>query len=107
MLNIWFYKLKSGKIIGIKVSGHCGYAESGKDIVCSAVSSAVYMAINTIIDILKVDFKNLKLDEGNLDAVINEGDEDKCRVLFDGLKLHLIGLEEIYPENIRLNYMEV
>lgn len=27
------------KILGIECSGHCGYAEKGADIVCSAISS--------------------------------------------------------------------
>lgn len=107
MLNIWFYNLKDGKILGFKVLGHCGYAENGKDIVCSAVSSAVYMVINTITEILKVNLNVLSVDDGNMDIRIDENDECLCRVLFNGLKLHLLSLEEMYPKNIKVNYMEV
>lgn len=34
---------KNGEITGFKVSGHAGYDESGRDIVCAGVSSAVMM----------------------------------------------------------------
>ena len=30
-----------------------------------------------------------------------------CRDILAGFKLHLLGLEEQYPENIRVNYLEV
>ncbi len=33
----------------IKVSGHSGYEENGKDIVCAAVSSIVTTSVNAII----------------------------------------------------------
>ena len=34
-------------------------------------------------------------------------DEPVCRALLAGLKLHLVGLEEQYPDNIHVNYLEV
>ena len=37
-----------GKIIRFTVDGHSGYAESGSDIVCASVSSAVWLTINGI-----------------------------------------------------------
>ena len=37
---------------GFTVQGHSGSAEAGEDIVCAAVSSAVYMAVNTLTDVL-------------------------------------------------------
>ena len=37
-----------GKILQFVVEGHSGYAESGADIVCASVSSAVWMTINGI-----------------------------------------------------------
>ena len=43
----------SGDIItGFSVSGHSGSAEIGKDIICSAVSSASYMTVNTLTEIM-------------------------------------------------------
>ena len=42
-------------IISFELSGHSGAGEEGTDIVCSAISSAVYMAANTIIEIMKLN----------------------------------------------------
>ena len=38
---------------------------------------------------------------------IEPGDESRCGDLLQGLKLHLQGLEEQYPESLRVAYMEV
>ncbi len=107
MLNIKFCVLSEGKIVGFYISGHCNYDSQGKDIVCAAVSSAVYMIINTITDILHISVQRLFIEDGKLEFIINENDEVRTKVLFEGLKTHLIGLEEMYPKNIRINYMEV
>jgi Predicted ribosomal protein len=107
MLNVNFCVLPAGKIVGIYISGHCGFAFHGKDIVCAAVSSAVYLVVNTITDILKINAKRLFIEDGKLEFIINESDEPQAKALFDGLKAHLKGLEEMYPKNIRINYMEV
>lgn len=40
----------------IEVSGHSGYEEAGKDIVCSAVSTSMILTIN-LLEKLNVNFK--------------------------------------------------
>ena len=44
------------RIIGIEVSGHSGYEEVGKDIVCSSVSTAMILSIN-LLEKLNADIK--------------------------------------------------
>lgn len=51
MINVEFHYDSSGRINGFNISGHAGYNESGKDIVCSAVSA---LAINTVNSIEKL-----------------------------------------------------
>ena len=47
MIKVVFYK--SGmRYYGFHVSGHAGYDDSGKDIVCAAVSAMTMLVINTI-----------------------------------------------------------
>ena len=36
------------RLTGFDISGHAMFAESGSDIVCASVSSAAYMAANTV-----------------------------------------------------------
>lgn len=44
------------RITGIEVSGHSGYEEVGKDIVCSSVSTAMILSIN-LLEKLNADIK--------------------------------------------------
>ena len=38
--------------VGFCISGHAGAGSAGRDIVCAAVSSAAYMAANTLTDVI-------------------------------------------------------
>lgn len=42
------FAVKGEKFIGFTVKGHSGYAESGNDIICAGVSSALMLTVNTI-----------------------------------------------------------
>lgn len=88
-------------IISFELSGHSGAGESGTDIVCSAVSSAVYMAANTIIEILKLNPETVVRD-GYLKLEMNSDDARKSKVITDGLYLHLSELQGQYPNNLKL-----
>ena len=88
-------------IVSFELSGHSGFAEEGSDIVCSAVSSAVYMAANTIIEIMKLNPKTVVRD-GYLKLQISLEDDRKSKVITDGLYLHLSELQNQYPNNLKL-----
>ena len=47
MIKFTFFK-RDGVYYGFEEKGHAGYAESGDDIVCSAVSAMTMLIINTI-----------------------------------------------------------
>lgn len=47
MIRADFYQ-SSGKYREFTISGHAGYAESGQDVVCAAVSSAVQLTVNLL-----------------------------------------------------------
>lgn len=107
MIEIKILNTSDGKIHGFTISGHSGYAEFGKDIVCAAVSSVAYMVANTLTDILNVD-ASVKVDEcGNMSVKIDDKYISSCEVLLSGFKLHATLLEEQYPENLKVDYMEV
>ena len=88
-------------IISFELSGHSGAGESGTDIVCSAVSSAVYMAANTIIEILNLNPETVVRD-GYMKIQMNSDDARKSKVITDGLYLHLSQLQSQYPNNLKL-----
>jgi uncharacterized protein YsxB (DUF464 family) len=94
---------KSGdKLIGFKVGGHSGYAESGQDIICAAVSSAVELAECIINDTMYADAKvSVNNKTAAVSLAIKENDEN-ARAVIEGLKIYLTYLSEQYPENIRV-----
>jgi len=84
---------------GFLISGHSGFAESGEDIVCASVSSVAYMVSNTITEILKVNAE-IKVNDGMMRLIVNKEQRHITKDILLGLKLHLEGLEEQYPEFI-------
>ena len=84
---------------GFLISGHSGFAESGEDIVCASVSSVAYMVANTITEILKVNAE-IKVNDGMMKLIVNKEQRHITKDILLGLKLHLEGLEEQYPEFI-------
>ncbi len=108
MLKAKFFISDDGIIKGFDISGHSGYAESGKDIVCAAVSSAAYMAVNTIADVIGAEV-SAKVEENaaHMSCLVHDKYLPDCRCILQGFKNHMIFLEEVYPENIKVFYEEV
>ena len=63
----------------IEISGHAGYDEFGKDIVCASVSSVIMTTVNSImnIDNLSISY----VDDKDKIIIVNEVDE-----VYDKLK---------------------
>lgn len=86
------------------MSGHTGVV--GQSIVCAAVSSACYMAANTITDVLMLD-ADISLRDGYMRLMLSDGDAVKARAILQGLRIHLQQLAEQYPKNIKIEFSEV
>ena len=80
------------------IKGHSGSAESGRDIVCAAVSSAAYMAANTVTEIFGVSAK-AKVRDGYMKFEFNDSGE--AVKIIKGLRLHLSELQSEYPDFIK------
>ena len=44
----------NGKILSVEASGHTGYAESGEDIVCAALSAIIQTAALGLTEVAKI-----------------------------------------------------
>ncbi|HZK20904.1 MAG TPA: ribosomal-processing cysteine protease Prp [Oscillospiraceae bacterium] len=93
-------------LIGFRIGGHAYFSESGTDIICAAVSSAAYMAANTITDVEGIDAK-IKEKDGFMEVIVPKTDAEKAKTVLSGLKLHLTQLSKQYPKNIEITYTEV
>ncbi len=88
------------------MTGHCtadSNDEQGR-LVCAAVSSAAYMTVNTITDII-CDKAEVSEDDGKMVLKV-KNPSDKTVAVLEGFKIHIQQLEEQYKDCIKV-YLEV
>ena len=68
--------VEDGIITGFSLSGHADFAEQGSDIVCAAVSSAAYMAANTVTDVQNLPC-SVTADDGYMESRTGAGDTER------------------------------
>ena len=100
----FFYK--KGEPRRFVVSGHAGYAENGKDIVCASVSSAVQMAVNGITEIVKTNCE-VNVKKESIECVLPPEPRAAARHFVSALRLQLKNLSEDFPGTINLIITEV
>ena len=104
MTRITIYK-KDRQIVGFRALGHAGYAESGEDIVCAAVSVLTINTMNSI-----ETFTNAKSsfacdeESGMIDFRILGNPGKDAKLLLDAM---VLGLETIAEDNNYRNYMDI
>ncbi len=86
-------------LTGFEISGHSGSAERGEDIICATVSSAAYLTVNTITDVILVK-ADIRQRDGYMCVKVQPVSETQA--ILKGLRLHLISLSKDYPENIKV-----
>ncbi len=92
--------LAKNKIRGFEISGHSGYADEGRDVVCSGVSSAAILAANIITDQLNIK-ADIREDDGHIYFLIS-GESEACDAVLEGLKKHLLAISKQYPQFLRI-----
>ena len=96
------------RITGFSVSGHSGYAEEGKDIVCAAVSAVVSMAEATINDVCGAKAKvRVKKEDARVTLTLPTScdEEDSVQAVLAGMLVTLCSMRDDYPDYIEV--MEV
>lgn len=85
---------------GITVSGHAGYAEAGKDIVCAGVTSLVQGLIRSIED-LTSDQIQYDISPGRADIYFKDLSEEG-KLLVDSFFLGICLIADDFPGYIKL-----
>ena len=108
MTTILVKKTKDG-YRGFTCTGHAGYAESGHDIVCAAVSVLVINTINAIEDFAKEPMEVVAgEDDGVIDVVFLNPVNEQTALLMDTMILGLKDIEKQYGKKyLRLKFEEV
>lgn len=100
------FTVENGVVTGFEISGHSGYSEEGSDIICAAVSSAVYMTANTVTDVMELDC-SLTVDDGLMKLSLSHDEALQAQVILNGLLLHLGTLSKENSDFISLKISEV
>lgn len=103
MIRINFFK-KDDMLTGFECKGHAETANYGNDVLCAFVSSACYMAANTVTEILRLN-ADARAESGYMRLSIKKSPE-KAQDILNGLKLHFTELKKDYPEKIEIRFTE-
>ena len=101
MTAVRFFEDK-GKLTGFAVDGHSTVSKADDEgrLVCAAVSSAAYMTVNTITDIIKAEV-NVDVAEAKM-TVRLLSKLDECQTMLNGFYIHVEQLSEQYPGNLKI-----
>ena len=95
------------RITGFSVSGHSGYAESGADIVCAAITSTVRLIECILNDVMGI-CASVKVNEKTttislrLPGSLGETAESTCQTLLTGMMVYLSELHNEFPDFIEV-----
>ena len=101
--------MEDDRITGFSVSGHSGYAESGSDIICAAITAIVTMAEATINDVCGAKAKvRVKEEDSRITLTLPTScdEEESVQAVLAGMMLTLCGMRDDYPDYIEV-VMEV
>lgn len=84
----------------VTISGHAGYAESGNDIVCAAVSAISYNLVRGL-DSLTIDTVICAAREGNMD-IEYENLSERGRLLVDSFFIGICDIANNYPKYLKI-----
>ncbi len=108
MIEVVFYKTKEKEYRGFNCLGHAGYAASGEDIVCAAVSALV---INTVNSIRNFTDEKIRLvtneEEGLIQLMFEEAPGHDASLLMNSLYLGLSSIQDGNKEYIHMIFEEV
>lgn len=88
----------------LSINGHAGYAEEGKDIVCSAVSCLFYTLAETLTN--SIDYLNgysINTENGHIKAIPKPQYKAVIQRTFYTVCTGLSMIAEEYPENVKFS----
>jgi len=98
------------KIVGFQVSGHAGYEDAGRDIVCAGVSAIAQTAALGLVSHLGEQTRWVQ-ETGKLSCQIDNSpsaeEEVASQAILRSMQLGIEALREAYPDFIKVEYREV
>jgi len=100
---------KKGMYIGFRISGHAGFADSGHDIVCASVSSAVMFAVNLITEAFEIG-ADVEVSENFIELIFDKKFKHETHTVNDillTLESHLDAISEEFPKTIAISTIKI
>ena len=85
---------------GIEISGHAGYAETGKDIVCAGVTALAQTLIGSIEDLTR-DKIEYEISSGRVDIHYRNLSEEG-KLLVDSFFIGVCLIADEFPDHVRI-----
>ncbi len=104
MTLVSLFKTQDGRLCGYLVDGHTGYAQTGYDIVCSALSFLSITCANALESV--ADTKpRIQMDEknGRLRVTLNKGQLTQATdIIMQVFRQGLMDLKDTYPDYVEI-----
>lgn len=108
MIKVVVNKIEENRIAHITVAGHAGYDNSGKDIVCSAVSAITIGLINSTEILLNVDLNPIEDSKNGgymaweVPKISDFYIDDRLQLLMKAMVESLLMIEQDYSSYINV-----
>ena len=102
MIKIDVYKDSLGLINGCKIVGHAGLAESGQDIVCSAISILAYTTASAVQQLLNIQLDG-ETSPGRMEFFLTANANDQTQLLFRTMLIGFTDVAQQYPKRVRIS----
>ncbi|WP_202710647.1 ribosomal-processing cysteine protease Prp [Sporosalibacterium faouarense] len=115
MTRVSIFKDNNGNVLKYIVEGHSGFAQSGEDIVCAAISILAHTTYASIIKVCNIPEEDVFIKvcdedgyfELSIPDYIDNDMLDKAQTVFQVMEVGMKQLLEVYPKYITLEYGEV
>lgn len=108
MIKSTFYSDEAGEVVEFKLYGHAGFAQSGFDIVCAAVSILVINTVNSIETLVGANFSfQENEDEGFMHFTLVDKDNKQAKLLLESLRLGITSIEKEFSNYLKVTFKEV
>lgn len=108
MIQAVIYQNKQENLVGFEISGHAGYAEKGRDIVCAAVSFLATTTVNSLEEQLLVKpHYEVNETDGHMLCylaleIMDSDDREKSQVILKTLEIGLKSIKQEYGQYVKL-----
>lgn len=88
---------------GIKITGHAGFAERGRDVVCAGVSTLVNALIYSFQELTDDEITVFKSSQGQINHIKFRNLSAKGQLLLDSFFVGIEMMADTFPNNVKLD----